>query len=97
MEPDDTVCFCFHVSCRKLRNHARHHKPPVASLMTECLGAGTGCGWCRKLIIKIWEQNRQGGKDAEQDLPSAADRLREREKYWLEKYGRAPKAGEAGK
>ena len=30
MELDDTVCFCFHVSYRKLRNYARHHKPPVA-------------------------------------------------------------------
>ena len=54
MNPDDTVCFCFHVSYRKLRNYAKHHKPQVASLMSECLGAGTGCGWCRPIICNIW-------------------------------------------
>ena len=62
MNPDDTICFCFHVSCRKLRNYARHHKPSVPSLMSECLGAGTGCGWCRPLIVKIWEQDGQKGE-----------------------------------
>jgi bacterioferritin-associated ferredoxin len=90
MDLDDTVCFCFHVTYRKLRNYARHHKPPVASLMSECLGAGTGCGWCRKIIVKIWEQNGQG--DAA-ELPSLAERAAQREQYWLEKFGKAPQPG----
>jgi len=91
MELDDEVCFCFHVSYRKLRNYARHNKPRVASQMSECLGAGTGCGWCRKIIVRIWEQN---GQDvAVNALPSAAERKAEREQYWLEKYGKKPGDG----
>src|SRR5437762_469318 len=90
MHPDDTVCFCFHVTYRKLRNYARHHKPPVASLMSECLGAGTGCGWCRPLIVKIWEQSGQGDGT---ELQSIDERKSAREKYWLEKYGKKPGEG----
>lgn len=93
MELDDTVCFCFHVTYRKLRNYARHHKPPVSSMMSECLGAGTGCGWCRKHIVKIWEQS---GQVKNGDLPTLEQRKAEREKYWLEKYGRIPKESERG-
>ena len=92
MDLDDTVCFCFHVNCRKLRNYARREKPVVPSQMSECLGAGTGCGWCRPLLVKIWEQTRQ---EAEPNLalPSAAERKAEREKYWLAKYGKKPGEG----
>ncbi len=87
MQPDDTVCFCFHVTYRKLRNYARHHKPSVPSLMSECLGAGTGCGWCRKIIVKIWEQN---GQDDGAELPSTEERKAQREQYWMEKFGKKP-------
>ena len=92
MNPDDTICFCFHVSCRKLRNYARHHKPSVPSLMSECLGAGTGCGWCRPLIVKIWEQDGQKGERVGEAaaLESLEERKAAREKYWLEKFGKKP-------
>jgi bacterioferritin-associated ferredoxin len=46
MNPDDEVCLCFHVSLRKVRSFLARENPPVASLISECLGAGTGCGWC---------------------------------------------------
>lgn len=46
MNPDDEVCLCFHVSLRKIRGYLLREKPPVASLISECLGAGTGCQWC---------------------------------------------------
>ncbi|MEO1585344.1 MAG: (2Fe-2S)-binding protein [Planctomycetota bacterium] len=46
MNPDDEVCLCFHVSLRKIRTFLDREDPPVASLVSECLGAGTGCGWC---------------------------------------------------
>lgn len=88
---DQTVCFCFHVTYRKLCNYAKHHKPPVASLMTECLGAGTGCGWCRPIIIKIWEKNGQLD-----ELASEADRKAARQKYWLDKYGKKPPPEKGG-
>ncbi len=46
MDPDDEVCLCFHVSLRKVRTFLSRENPPVASLISECLGAGTGCAWC---------------------------------------------------
>jgi|YNPMSStandDraft_1061717.scaffolds.fasta_scaffold10218_1 bacterioferritin-associated ferredoxin len=46
MHLDDTVCYCFHVTWRKLENWARRHRPRVASQLSACGGAGTGCGWC---------------------------------------------------
>lgn len=46
MNPDDEVCLCFHVSLRKIRTFLSREDPPVASLISECLGAGTGCRWC---------------------------------------------------
>jgi NAD(P)H-nitrite reductase large subunit len=55
MNLDDKVCYCFHVSRRKLVNWVRLHRPKVASQLSECGGAGTGCGWCipfLKLIHK---------------------------------------------
>src|SRR6478672_7821445 len=53
---DDEVCFCFHVTLRKVRAFCRVEKPPVASLISQCLSAGTGCGWCRPMLRKIHQQ-----------------------------------------
>lgn len=53
MRPDDEVCYCFHVSLRKLANFARRVRPERASRMSECLGAGTGCGWCIPFLKRI--------------------------------------------
>ena len=53
MQPDDDICYCYHVSMRKLVNFARRVRPVQASRMTECLGAGTGCGWCIPFLTKI--------------------------------------------
>ena len=53
MNLDDEICYCFHVSMRKLVNFARRERPAQASRMTECLGAGTGCGWCIPFLKKI--------------------------------------------
>lgn len=53
MGPDDRVCYCFHVSLRKLVHHARRERPRKASQLSECLGAGTGCGWCIPILRKI--------------------------------------------
>ena len=46
MDPDDNVCLCFRVSLRKIRGYLARENPPVASLISECLSAGTGCQWC---------------------------------------------------
>ncbi|MDH3592185.1 MAG: (2Fe-2S)-binding protein [Planctomycetota bacterium] len=54
MGPDDHVCYCFRVSLRKLVNYARRERPAVASQMSRCLDAGTGCGWCIPFLTRIW-------------------------------------------
>lgn len=53
MQPDDKICYCYHVSMRKLVSFARRVRPSCASRMTECLGAGTGCGWCIPFLVQI--------------------------------------------
>ncbi len=90
MDLDDTVCFCFHVTYRKLRNYAKINKPQVASLMSDCYGAGTGCGWCRPIIVKIWETYGQEKPGEIPTLASMVERKAAREKYWMEKFGKKP-------
>jgi NAD(P)H-nitrite reductase large subunit len=53
MQPDDNICYCYGVSMRKLVNFAKRVRPEHPSRMTECLGAGTGCGWCIPFLTKI--------------------------------------------
>jgi bacterioferritin-associated ferredoxin len=53
MLPDDELCLCFHVSWRKVINYLRVHKLRRASQLSECGGAGTGCGWCRKQLERM--------------------------------------------
>ncbi|MEQ9616617.1 MAG: (2Fe-2S)-binding protein [Phycisphaerales bacterium] len=64
MTPDDEICLCFHVPLRKIRAYLEREDPPVASLISECLGAGTGCGWCVPILRKLHAQH-QGGKAVE--------------------------------
>ena len=60
MELDDEVCLCYHVTLRKLLNYARRTRPRHASQMSECLGAGTGCGWCVSTLTRIAECAERG-------------------------------------
>ena len=53
MNADDKICYCYGVSMRKLVNFARRTNPQHPSQMSQCLGAGTGCGWCIPVLIKI--------------------------------------------
>ncbi len=64
MQPEDTVCYCMHVSLRKLTHFARREQPACASEMANCLGAGTGCGWCVPILERIVEDAR-AGRDTE--------------------------------
>ena len=52
-KPDDTICFCFHVPLRKIEAFCRIEKPTAASQISDCLSAGTGCGWCRPMLKQI--------------------------------------------
>ncbi|MEL6796982.1 MAG: (2Fe-2S)-binding protein [Planctomycetota bacterium] len=60
MDPDDEVCLCFHVSLRKIRTFLQREDPPVASLVSECLGAGTGCQWCVPFLKRLHQFHREG-------------------------------------
>ncbi len=60
MDLDAQVCYCFHVTRRKLVNYTRICRPRVPSQLSECGGAGTGCGWCVPFLKQIFEQVTRG-------------------------------------
>ena len=66
MNLDDKVCYCFHVSRRKLVSWVRLNAPKVPSQLSECGGAGTGCGWCIPFLKQIFKQGmtERGGNCA---------------------------------
>ena len=62
MELDDKICYCFHISKRKILNFIRVHRPRRASQISECGGAGTGCGWCIPYLKQYFEQAQTGAE-----------------------------------
>lgn len=74
MDPDDHVCLCFRVSLRKIRTFLRVEDPQVASLISECLGAGTGCQWCVPFLRHLHTQHERG---EEPDLKISPQRYAE--------------------
>ena len=87
MKPDDELCLCFHVSQRKVANFLRLERPQRAAQLSECFGAGTGCGWCRPYLQKMFEASR-AGQAAE--LPEATDYAQGRGDYVREGKGIPP-------
>jgi bacterioferritin-associated ferredoxin len=69
MDLDDELCLCFHVSKRKVINYLRVERPQRESQLADCHGAGTGCGWCRPFLKKLFQAARANEPEAE--LPSA--------------------------
>ena len=57
MEEDDELCLCFHVTRRKVVQYIRVNRPVVPSQLSECYGAGTGCGWCRPFLRRLMEED----------------------------------------
>lgn len=78
MNLDDDICYCYHVPMRKLLNFARREQPVRASQMSNCLGAGTGCGWCIPILRKIYEQvcGEQGREQAESSTRAQPPEIR---------------------
>lgn len=76
MHPDDHVCLCFRVSLRKVRNHLERERPRVASQLSECLGAGTGCGWCVPFLRRLHAQHAAGTLPSLDDAPDEYARRR---------------------
>jgi len=89
MRPDDELCLCFHVTRRKVENYLRVHRPRRASQLSECFGAGTGCGWCRPFLLRLFEQ-AQVGLDPADSLPDASDYARLRARYVRDGGGTPP-------
>ena len=71
MDQDDEVCLCFHVSLRKIRTFLERDNPPVPSLISECLGAGTGCQWCVPFLKHLHRCHAQGQPIALKVSPQA--------------------------
>ena len=56
MDLEGTLCYCFHVKKRKIVNFVKQTRPRRASQISECFGAGTGCGWCIPFLKRIHRQ-----------------------------------------
>jgi len=91
MELDDELCLCFHVTKRKVLNFLAVEKPRRASQMSECFGAGTGCGWCRPYLRKLYQaakSNKTASADVE--LPGTAEYAAGRTTYVKAGHGTPP-------
>ncbi len=88
MELDDELCLCFHVSKRKVINFIRVTKPKRPGQLAECYGAGTGCGWCRPYLERLFREYQSGQSESVE--PSAAEYRRLRTRYVLEGGGTPP-------
>jgi bacterioferritin-associated ferredoxin len=77
MHDDDELCLCFHVSRRKVVQYIRVHRPTRTSQLSECYGAGTGCGWCRPFLQRLMETEHP----ELEKLPDATDYSQQRAEY----------------
>ena len=73
MDLDAQVCYCFHVTRRKLVNFIRRERPRVPSQLAECGGAGTGCGWCIPFLKQLHRQAVEGGETTELEQMTPAE------------------------
>lgn len=87
MKPDDELCLCFHVTKRKVANFLRLTQPQRAAQLSECYGAGTGCGWCRPYLRKMFEAYRA---QTEAELPEADEYTQGRSEYVRQGKGTPP-------
>ena len=91
MELDDTICYCFHISKRKIMNFIRVHRPRRASQISDCGGAGTGCGWCVAYLKRYFAES-QKESTAVGDSLSPAEYAKQRAAYIKSGQGK-PAAG----
>lgn len=91
MELDDELCLCFHVTRRKVVNYLRVEKPQKAAQLSDCFGAGTGCGWCRPFLQKLFEQAQEGNREG-LVLPTVEECAKRRSHY-VQQGGGTPPCG----
>jgi bacterioferritin-associated ferredoxin len=89
VDEDREICLCFHVSKRKVMNYIRIEKPKRPAQLSDCFGAGTGCGWCRAFLKRLFEEAVSSGETAA-DLPSTEEYAQMRSKYVREGGGTPP-------
>jgi NAD(P)H-nitrite reductase large subunit len=89
LDLDREVCLCFHVTRRKVTNFIRIEKPKRPGQLSECFGAGTGCGWCRPFLEKLFQEGVSSGETIA-DIPSPEDYAKQRGKYVREGGGTPP-------
>ena len=89
MDLDEELCLCFHVTKRKVINFIRIERPRRESQLSECYGAGTGCGWCRPFLKRLFADAVEGGT-TEVELPSAEQYAQRRSQYVREGGGMPP-------
>jgi NAD(P)H-nitrite reductase large subunit len=65
-------------------------KPRRASQMSECFGAGTGCGWCRPYLTKLFEAAQQKQAVADVELPDISEYAAGRTTYVQAGHGTPP-------
>lgn len=81
MDLDDIVCPCFHVSMRKVVRYVERERPKRASRISECLSAGTGCGWCVPMLRRIHREVLSPSEVRESEHISAAEYEAARQAY----------------
>jgi len=86
MGPDDQICYCCHVSFRKLYHFARRHHLQKPSQMSDCLGAGTGCGWCIPILKRVYEA-AQSHVDRELIIEMTPEQYAEARRKYIENRG----------
>lgn len=91
MELDDELCLCFHITRRKVTNYIRIEKPRRVGQLADCYGAGTGCGWCRPFLQKLFDE-AEGNSAA--SLPTPQEYAAERAGYISEGKGTPPPGSE---
>ncbi|KAA5546147.1 (2Fe-2S)-binding protein [Roseiconus nitratireducens] len=77
MNDDQIVCLCFGVRRRKLVQFIRTRRPRAVSQLSDCFGAGTGCGWCRPYLEQLWSSE----SPESETLPDAQSYAEAREQY----------------
>jgi len=91
MQSDDELCLCFHVTRRKVESYLRIEKPRRLAQLSECYGAGTGCGWCRKFLRQMFEAAVES-ESREVEFPAAQSYAQQRGDY-VRAGGGTPPAG----
>jgi bacterioferritin-associated ferredoxin len=89
VQPDDEMCLCFHVTQRKLLSFIRVQQPQRASQLSECFGAGTGCGWCRSFLLQLFADTA-GASLAAEGLPARDEYAQRRAEFIRDGKGTPP-------